>query len=84
MKSIELILTTKADLTEIIENVIKKFEAQKNKGVGEKLYYVNQVANMLGKAHNTIKKAVKNGTIRSTKDGLIPESAIEEYLNFKR
>jgi len=29
---------------------------------------------------NTIKKLVEKGIIRSTKDGLIPESAINDYL----
>lgn len=79
----EVIVTTKKELEEVIESVMIKMEAKKNRGVGERLYYVGQVAKMLGKAHDTIKKLVKNGTIRSTKDGLIPESAIEEYLNSK-
>lgn len=77
----KVIVTSKEELNEILENIILRIDEKKKRGKGEKLYYINQVARMLGKAHETVKKMVKNGTIRSTKDGLIPESAIEEYLN---
>lgn len=82
MKS-EIIITSKEELAEVLEGVILKVEKQKKKEAGEKVFYIHQVAKMLGKAHVTIRKAVKNGIIRTTKDGLIPESAIEEYLNPK-
>lgn len=77
----KIIITTEEELRQLIEEAVSKALGKQQKGPGEKLYYVGQVAKMLGKAHNTINKLVKNGTIRSTKDGLIPESAIEEYLN---
>jgi len=79
--STEVIVTTRQELSEVIESVMKKIEAQKSKGVGEKLYYVNQIAKLTSKSHATISKLVKNGTIRSTKDGLIPESAVEDWLS---
>lgn len=76
-------VTSKEELTEVLESIFLKLEAKKQKGVGEKLYYINQVAKMLGKSHTTIKKACLAGLIRTTTDGLIPESAIEDYLNRK-
>jgi hypothetical protein len=76
-------VTSKEELAEVIESVMNKLEAKKKKGIGEKLYYVNQVAKLLGKSHTTIKKACENGLIRTTVTGLIPESAIEEFLNHK-
>jgi hypothetical protein len=46
----------------------------------DNLYTINEVRKRLGKAHNTIKKLVKAGYIKTTKDGLISEAAINEYL----
>lgn len=77
------ILTSKEDLTEVIESIMQKIESRKQKGVGEKLYYINQVAKMLGKSHATIKKACLAGLIRTTVDGQIPHSAIEDYIKAK-
>lgn len=62
-----------------LDQINKKLDAQKP--VGEKLYYIAQVAKMLGKSHKTVTLMVKSGVIRSTANGLIPESAIEEFLN---
>jgi len=76
----KVIVTSKEELNEILENIILRIDEKKGRGKGEKLYYINQVARMLGKAHETVKKMVENGTIRSTKDKKIPESAIDEYL----
>lgn len=46
----------------------------------DRLYTINEVRKRLGKAHATIKKLVANGLIKTTKDGLISEAAINEYL----
>ncbi len=43
-------------------------------------YTINQVAKRLSMAHNTVKKLVMAGVIRSTSNGRIPEDAIEDYL----
>lgn len=77
----EIIVIAKQDLKPLLMEVLIEFEKTKSKGIGEKLYYINQVAKLLGKSFATIKKLALNGTIRTTRNGLIPESAIEEYLN---
>jgi len=46
----------------------------------DKLYTINQVAKRFGKAHRTIKNLVKDGTIKTTKNGQISESALQAYL----
>ncbi len=72
------------DLNEIknaVKMAILEIEAEKEKKKEfEKLYSINEVRLRLGKAHNTIKKLVKAGYIKTTKDGLISEAAINEYL----
>jgi len=72
------------DLQEIknaVKMAILEIEAEKEKKKEfEKLYSINEVRLRLGKAHNTIKKLVKAGYIKTTKDGLISEAAINEYL----
>ena len=44
------------------------------------LYTVNKVAKRLNKSHRTIKKYIERGIIKTTKSGLITESAINDYL----
>lgn len=49
----------------------------------ERLYSVRQVAKMLGMARATIKRKVEAGYIRTTKDGLISESSLADYIQGK-
>jgi len=76
----EIILTTKQELKEVIKSVLVEYDKEKASMLPDKLYTINQVSKMLGKAHATIKKLVKNEFIKSTKSGLITEAAINEYL----
>jgi len=76
----EIILTTKQELSNTIKTVLMEYDKEKSSKQPEKVFTINQVSKSLGKAHATIKKLVERGTIRSTKDGLIPESAINDYL----
>lgn len=76
----ELIITTKQDLSSVIEAVLIKHDERNKAKQPERIYTINYVAKKLGKHHATIKKLVDIGTIRSTKSGLIPESAINDYL----
>jgi len=76
----DIILTTKQELAQTIKSVLVEYDKEKAAKKPERVYTINQVSKMLGRAHATIKKAVAKGAIRSTKDGLIPETAINEYL----
>ena len=76
----EIVVTSKSDLREYIRSVILEIEAQKAAKETPKLYSINQVAKKLGKAHATISKMVATGLIKATKDNLIPETSINEYL----
>jgi len=76
----EIILTTKEELSKTMKSVLIEFDKEKSFHSPPKLYTINQVCKMLGKAHATIKKLVVGGIIKSTKDGLITETAINEYL----
>lgn len=80
MADTAIIVTQKKDIKEIIKTAIFEIEKEKEASRPDKLYTINQVAKRLGRAHDTINKLVKNGVIRSTKDGLITESAINDYL----
>ena len=77
----EIRLIEMADLEKAVISAIKKVEKEKqDQEGGQKLYTINQVRKRLGKAHGTIKKLTKLGFIKTTKDGLISESAINDYL----
>lgn len=81
----KIVIIEENELRALIEDAcgkaIQKHLKAALKGPGEKVFYINQVAKMLGKSHTTIKKACISGLIRTTPDGQISESAIEEYLN---
>lgn len=63
-----------------ISDEFKKMQQEARQQQGEQLFYVAQVAKRLRKSHKTIKNLVLSGVIRSTKNGMIPESALEEFL----
>jgi hypothetical protein len=80
-----VVLIDKSDLETAVKTAVKSAiielnEEQKKQAEGEKLYTINQVRKRLGKAHATIKKLIRLGYLKTTKDGLIPEASINEYL----
>lgn len=76
----DIIITQKAEIKEIFKAAICEIEKEKAAYEPDKLYTINQVAKRLGRAHETINKLTKRGVIKTTKDGLITESAINDYL----
>lgn len=76
----DIILTTAHELSQTLRNVLIEFDKEKTSKLPGKVYTINQVAKKLGKAHSTIKKYVEQGIIKGTTNGLITESAINEYL----
>ncbi len=69
------------ELKTLIKTALTEHQEEQKKLLGEKLYTINQVRILLGRGHQTIKNLCENGKIRTTKSGLIPESALLEYLN---
>ena len=81
----QMVITDMAELKTALKAVmieLNKETACENAKAGQadKLYTVNEVRKRLGKAHATIKKLVVKGFIKTTKDGLITEAALNEYL----
>ena len=79
----DLIVTTPTELKSILKATLSEFDLEKIKGNSISLFTINQVAKRLGKAHATIKKLVNAGIIKTTKDGLITEQSINDYLQNK-
>ncbi|MBW6491479.1 MAG: helix-turn-helix domain-containing protein [Lentimicrobium sp.] len=76
-----LIITTKNDLKKILKDAMIEIDYEKYCSLeGQKTYSINGVAKRLNMAHNTIKKYVLAGVIKSTSSGRITEQAINEYL----
>lgn len=77
----QMVITDLAELKNALKAAIIEVELEKAKITEcDKLYTVNQVRKRLGKAHNTIKKLIEVGLLKTTKDGLISEASINEYL----
>jgi hypothetical protein len=76
----EILITTREELKAIIMETLVEFSQI---GKIEKVYNINQVAKMTGKAHATITKYVSLGIIKSTTSGQITEGAINQWLNIK-
>lgn len=79
-----LLLLNPEELESTVKKCVKEslaeFENEKKLKNGEPLYTVNQVRLKLKKSHHSIKKFIQNGILRTTSNGLIPESAIEDFL----
>jgi len=73
----ELKLVIKAAIVELNEETAT--EKQKAAKI-DNLYTINEVRKRFGKAHSTVKKLISKGLIKTTKDGLISEAAIQDYL----
>jgi hypothetical protein len=76
----EIILTQPTDLKRVIKEALLEIDQEKIKNSPEKVYSINAVSKMIGKAHATVKKLVRAGYLKTTADGLILESSINEYL----
>lgn len=79
----DLIVTTPDQLKSILKITMAEIDLEKKKGNSISLFTVNQVSKRLGKAHATIKKLIQAGILKTTKDGLITEQAINDYLQNK-
>ena len=66
------------DIKQAVKDALVEHDRLRDK---DKLYSINEIAKRLGCHHSTIKKKVLSGLIKTTKDGLISETAINEYLN---
>lgn len=71
-------------LAEIIKKSVRvalqEHDIEKKNGENMRLFTVNQVARKLGKAHATISRMLRDGVLRATQDGLIPEVELQRYL----
>ena len=74
-----------------LENIIRKsvrealseFETGKSTSNSEKLLTITQVSKKLGKSFRTVKKWVDTGILKTTKNGLITEDSLNEFLKGK-
>jgi len=69
------------ELRKIIREEFEVIETKRKTISAPMLFTINKVAKRLKKSHATVKKLCDNGTIKTTKSGLIEESEIERYLS---
>jgi len=69
-------------LKNLVKEAVQEVTAEKEKGV-VKLYSINEVSKMLGRAHKTITSLVNRGVIKATPDHMISEESINKYLQNK-
>ena len=80
----EIILITPEGLAKILRKALKQHQADvQAEESSSKLYNINQVAKLLDLAHQTVKKMVIEGKIKSTVDGKISQEHLDEYLGKK-
>lgn len=80
MPEIIVVQLQKSELMEFFLDALEEHERRKNQGKPEPIYTINQVAKRLHLSHSTVKSRIHSGMIKTTLDGRIPESAINEYL----
>jgi hypothetical protein len=76
----DLIIIQKEELEGVVYKTLQRFDSEKNRVQGDRLFTINQVAKRLGKSHATIKKLVGLGIIKSNRIGLISEQTINDFL----
>jgi len=64
----------------IIEKAVEKLEKRSE---ASKVYFINQVAKILGLGHSTVKKLCKDGHIKTTTNGMITQQALDDYISGK-
>ncbi len=77
----EIIVITREELKHDLRNVIINIEKERKSISLPRVLSINQVAKLLGRSHHTISKLVLKGIIKTTADGQITESALNEYLH---
>lgn len=78
------LITDVSELDSALKNAVKTAIREMNEEAAnannDRLYTINQVRKRLGKAHATVSKLISNGFIKTTKNGLISEAALNEFL----
>ncbi len=80
------LITDIAELDLAIKTAVKSAIIEVNEEIREKnrierIYTINQVSKIWKKSHKTVKRMVTDGLLKTTADGLITESSINEYLH---
>lgn len=77
----QLVIYELADLKNALKAAMIELNEENSKvKQSDRLYTINEVRKRLGKAHSTIKKLILSGYIKTTKNGLISEAALNDYL----
>lgn len=78
------LITDVSELDSALKNAVKTAIREMNEEAAnannDRLYTINQVRKRLGKAHATVSKLISKGFIKTTKNGLISEAALNEFL----
>lgn len=74
------------EVKKLMKEAIIEHEVEKSKQISlTKTYSFNQVKDMLGCSHSTVKKLVNEGVLETTADQRkIPQWAVENYLKTKK
>ena len=75
---------TETFLENLVMRCLNKHYEEKNATIPLKLYTVNAIAKKLGISHSTVKSIIRNGLLKTTADGRIAESELNNYLKNKK
>jgi excisionase family DNA binding protein len=66
------------ELKRLVKEALWEFERERNQ---DKLFSCTEIAKRLGIAYNTVKKLIREGKLKTTRDGkYVTERAINDYL----
>ena len=85
MKTTTHIELSPEEIKKIVKEAINEHDKEKmNLSASATIYSFNQVKNILGCSHATVKKMVREGVLKTTRDQRrVPAWALNEYLNNK-
>ncbi len=73
-------ITDAQSIRKLLKEALIEAHQELNRNKPEKTYTINQARKLVGKSHYKVKQLVSSGIIPTTKDGLITESALNDYL----
>lgn len=79
----ELIVLSADDLKKEFNEMKREMIAHLDEKKELHLFTINQVAKKLGMSHSTVKKLVRSGALKATRNDRITEDAINDFLKNK-
>ncbi len=75
-----LAIINPSELKEIVKDALKEHDVEKRKEIAIEYYSIHRTGKIIGRSDRTVRRLIKDGIIKATKDNRISSLEIENYL----